>query len=41
MGWIEKNYTLTAVFGRNTSPDIQIGDREFFIKCYRRSNTTE
>jgi len=41
MGWIEKNYTLTAVFGRKTSPGIQIGDREFFIKCYRRSYTPD
>jgi hypothetical protein len=38
MGWIEENYALVAVFGENVSPAIQIGDRDFFIKCYRIKN---
>jgi hypothetical protein len=38
MGWIERNYSPAAVFGERNSPEIQIGDRDFFIKCYRLNN---
>jgi hypothetical protein len=37
MGWIEQNYSLTAVFGRNAASEAQVGDSDFFIKCYRRT----
>jgi hypothetical protein len=40
MGWIEENYSLKSVFGRNTALGIQIGDPDFFIKCYRRTPPT-
>ncbi|HSW39140.1 MAG TPA: hypothetical protein VLL97_06575, partial [Acidobacteriota bacterium] len=36
MGWIEYNYEMTAIFGDGVSPDIEIGDPAFFIKCYRK-----
>ncbi len=39
MGWIEENYSLVAVFGEKESPEIQVGDPNFFIKCYRFKNS--
>jgi hypothetical protein len=36
MGWVEENYQLCAVFGPNKNPDLQIGDRTFFIRAYCR-----
>jgi hypothetical protein len=33
--WIEENYELHAVFGEGVSRDSVIGDKNFFIKCYR------
>jgi hypothetical protein len=36
MGWIDDNYELEDVFGDRVTPDIEIGDPRFFIKCYRR-----
>jgi hypothetical protein len=39
MGWIEENYFPVAVFGEKALPEIQIGDRDFFIKCYRLNNS--
>lgn len=36
MGWIESNYTLAAVFGKDASPETRIGEAAFFIKCYAR-----
>jgi 4-amino-4-deoxy-L-arabinose transferase-like glycosyltransferase len=35
MNWIEDHYQLTEVFGNNGSPASQIGDKNFFIKCYK------
>jgi 4-amino-4-deoxy-L-arabinose transferase-like glycosyltransferase len=34
-GWIEENYELAVVFGNDVRTDSQIGDKNFFIKCYR------
>lgn len=39
MGWIEENYSPVAVFGEKVTPEIQIGDPSFFIKCYRINNS--
>ena len=36
MAWIKSHYELAAVFGEGVSADVQIGDRSFFIKCYRK-----
>jgi hypothetical protein len=36
MHWIESNYTLDAVFGDGATARSEIGDPEFFIKCYKR-----
>lgn len=35
MAWIQSHYEPAAVFGEGVSADVQIGDRPFFIKCYR------
>jgi hypothetical protein len=34
MGYINSHYTLAAVFGPDASPETQLGDAAFFIKCY-------
>jgi hypothetical protein len=39
MGWIEENYSLVAIFGEKARPGIQVGDPDFFIKCYRLNNS--
>ncbi|MBN1566498.1 MAG: glycosyltransferase family 39 protein [Acidobacteria bacterium] len=36
MEWIEAHYTLASVFGEEVTPEIQVGDPSFFIKCFRR-----
>jgi TRAP-type C4-dicarboxylate transport system permease small subunit len=36
MGWIDANYEVAAVFGEGASAASEIGDRQFFIKTYRR-----
>lgn len=36
MGWIDANYEVAAVFGDGASAASEIGDRQFFIKTYRR-----
>jgi 4-amino-4-deoxy-L-arabinose transferase-like glycosyltransferase len=36
MGWIDANYEVAAVFGDGVSAASEIGDRQFFIKAYRR-----
>ena len=40
VGWVEENYSLDEIFGERRDPDIQIGDPEFFIKCYRLNDST-
>jgi hypothetical protein len=39
MGWIERNYSPVAVFGEKVAPETQVGDPNFFIKCYRLNNS--
>lgn len=36
MAWIESNFEQVAVFGPDPNPDLQIGDRTFFIRAYRK-----
>ena len=36
MRWIEQNYEACAVFGRDHDPDLQIGDKTFFIRAYKK-----
>jgi hypothetical protein len=39
MGWIGAHYKLAAVFGKRALPEPQIGDTDFFIKCYARNDS--
>lgn len=39
MRWIEANYTARASFGEGASLDNEIGDPNFFIKCYERNDS--
>jgi 4-amino-4-deoxy-L-arabinose transferase-like glycosyltransferase len=36
MQWIEENYEPCAVFGPDHNPDAQIGDKNFFIRAYKK-----
>jgi hypothetical protein len=36
MGWINAHFDMVAVFGPDHDPNLQIGDRTFFIKAYRK-----
>jgi 4-amino-4-deoxy-L-arabinose transferase-like glycosyltransferase len=36
MQWVEQNYEAVAILGPDHSPDLQIGDRTFFIRAYRK-----
>lgn len=36
MQWIEENYETCAVFGPDHNPDAQIGDKNFFIRAYKK-----
>jgi diphthamide synthase (EF-2-diphthine--ammonia ligase) len=40
MQWIESNYEVDAVFGDGADAETQIGDAPFFIKCYRRKQSS-
>ena len=39
MRWIEENFEQCAVFGPDHSPDLEIGNRTFFIRAYRKKTT--
>jgi hypothetical protein len=39
MRWIEENFEQCAVFGPDHSPDLEIGDKTFFIRAYRKKAT--
>jgi hypothetical protein len=39
MRWIEKHYSLVAIFGDKVDSGMQIGDRDFFIKCFRLNSS--
>jgi 4-amino-4-deoxy-L-arabinose transferase-like glycosyltransferase len=36
MQWIEQNFEACAIFGRDHSPNQQIGDKTFFIRAYKK-----
>ena len=36
MQWIEHNFEACAMFGRDHDPNLQIGDKTFFIRAYKR-----
>ncbi|GEM_PF-473046 len=36
MQWVEENYEQAAIFGPSHDDDLQIGDRIFFIRAYRK-----
>jgi hypothetical protein len=36
MQWVEENFEAVAIFGPDHNPDLQIGDRIFFIRAYRK-----
>jgi len=36
MRWVEENFEQRAVFGLDHNPDLEIGDRTFFIRAYVR-----
>lgn len=36
MQWVEENFEAVAIFGPDHSPNLQIGDRTFFIRAYRK-----
>jgi hypothetical protein len=38
MRWVEENFEAVAVFGPDHNPDLQIGDKTFFIRAYRRKS---
>ncbi|HKP85601.1 MAG TPA: hypothetical protein VJZ26_05875 [Blastocatellia bacterium] len=36
MRWIDENFETVAVFGPSHDPNLQIGDRTFFIRAYKK-----
>ncbi|HXG90853.1 MAG TPA: hypothetical protein VNN73_00600, partial [Blastocatellia bacterium] len=36
MAWIDANFEPVAIFGPDKSDDLQIGDKTFFIRAYRK-----
>jgi 4-amino-4-deoxy-L-arabinose transferase-like glycosyltransferase len=36
MQWVEENYEQAAIFGPSHDSDLEIGDRVFFIRAYRK-----
>jgi hypothetical protein len=36
MQWIEENYEQAGIFGPSHDNDLEIGDRIFFIRAYRK-----
>jgi hypothetical protein len=36
MQWIEQNFEECAIFGPDHDPNLQIGDKTFFIRAYRK-----
>lgn len=39
MQWIEQNFEECGILGPDHDPNLQIGDKMFFIRAYRRRNT--
>lgn len=40
MGWVEENFEPCAVFAKNADPGLEIGDKAFFIRAYKRKTPT-
>jgi hypothetical protein len=36
MSWIEGNFERAAMFGPSKDPNLEIGDKTFFIRAYRK-----
>ena len=36
MQWVEENFEQVAIFGPDHDPNLQIGDKTFFIRAYKR-----
>jgi 4-amino-4-deoxy-L-arabinose transferase-like glycosyltransferase len=36
MQWVEENFEAVAVFGPDHDPNLQIGDKTFFIRAYKK-----
>jgi 4-amino-4-deoxy-L-arabinose transferase-like glycosyltransferase len=36
MQWVEENFEQVAIFGPDHNPNLQIGDKTFFIRAYKR-----
>ena len=36
MQWIDQNFEACAIFGRDHNPNLQIGDKTFFIRAYKK-----
>jgi hypothetical protein len=36
MQWVEDNFEQVAIFGPDHNPNLQIGDKTFFIRAYKR-----
>jgi hypothetical protein len=36
MKWIDQNFEACAVFSRDNNPSLQIGDKTFFIRAYKK-----
>jgi len=38
MRWVNENFEAVAIFGPDHNPNLQIGDKTFFIRAYRRKD---
>jgi hypothetical protein len=36
MQWVEENFEQVAIFGPDHDPALEIGDRTFFIRAYKK-----
>jgi hypothetical protein len=36
MRWVDENFEAVAIFGPDHNPNLQIGDKTFFIRAYRK-----
>jgi hypothetical protein len=36
MRWVDENFDAVAIFGPDHNPNLQIGDKTFFIRAYRK-----
>jgi hypothetical protein len=40
MEWVEKNFEQVAIFGPDHSPNLEIGNKTFFIRAYKKRPVT-